>query len=351
MKYILSHTAAIVWYMRHESPRARGDRTSRASVTGSSVPNAASVARLQWFLDLEGVPLDVLVDDQRFCRCTKSLRVHLCTRELPEGSLIAITSPWSDIPLYVVCPELAYLQVVHRSELPTAVYAGMALCSDYRIDLNADGGVVQRARTDRRPTTLASIARYLDRAKGLTAVRPARTALQYVREHSRSPKESGLAMFYGLPCHYGGAGLGDVTLNPRIDIYAGKNRFGEIQTEARYPDILITANAKGVRYDVAFDYDADSTHKGQSKATKDRRRADAIAKVRSLIHFTLATDDISDFDYLVLMGERARRALKQRPRPLLDVPRESARGRELLRQYNDRRFDLFVSYVQGLRDF
>ena len=154
MKYILSHTAAIVWYMRHESPRARGDRTSRASVTGSSVPNAALCCASSVVPGFRGCSA------RRIGRRPALLPLHqeLARSSLhagaAEGSLIAITSPWSDIPLYRRVPRACIFASVHRSELPTAVYAGMALCSDYRIDLNADGGVVQRARTDRRPATL-----------------------------------------------------------------------------------------------------------------------------------------------------------------------------------------------------
>ena len=351
MKYILSHTAAVIWYMRHEFPRIRGERTSRASVVGASAPDASSVARLQWFLRLEGVKLDFLVDDSSKRRHLKNLNTHVCTESLPEGSLVSIPSCWDEIPLYVVSPELAYLQVACGSTLQTAVYTGMALCSDYRIDVLANGGVVRRVSSDRRPASVASIGRFLDRAQGMKGVRPARRALRYVVEHAWSPKESGLAMFYGLPCHYGGMHIGTVTLNPCVEVYAGRDMFGEAKTETRYPDIVISAAHKGIRYDVAFDYDADSTHEGGDKAVKDRRRANAIATVRNLVHFTLVTSDISDFNYLVLMGERARRVLKQRRKPSLNVPRDSVEGRRVLSEYRERQLELFNSFVMGVRDF
>lgn len=198
---------------------------------------------------------------------------------------------------------------------------------------------------------MASIGRFLDRAQGMKGVRPARRALRYVVEHAWSPKESGLAMFYGLPCHYGGMHIGTVALNPCVEVYAGRDMFGEAKTETRYPDIVISAVHKGIRYDVAFDYDADSTHEGGDKAVKDRRRANAIATVRNLVHFTLVASDISDFNYLVLMGERARRVLKQRRKPSLNVPRDSVEGRRALSEYRERQLELFNSFVMGMRDF
>lgn len=351
MKYILSHKAAVIWYMRHEFPRVRGERISRASVAGASAPDAPSVERLQWFLSLEGVKLDFLVDDSSKRRHLKNMSTHVCTKGLPEGSLVSIPSCWDEIPLYVVSPELAFLQVACGSTLQTAVYTGMALCSDYRIDALADGGVVRRAPSDRRPASVSSIGRFLDRAKGMKGVRPARKALRYVVEHALSPKESGLAMFYGLPCHYGGMHIGTITLNPSVEVYAGRDMFGEVKTETRYPDIMISAFNKRTRYDVAFDYDADSTHAGDNKAVKDRRRANAIATVRNLVHFSLVTPDIFDFNYLVLMGERARKVLKQRRKPYLGVPRDSADGRKALGEYRERQIELFESFVRGGLDY
>lgn len=90
MKVVISHVAAYLWLMRHANPCHAGERISRASLVGASAPDAARTRKLQWYLDLEDVPLDVLVTDSRQRRRNRYLHSHLCKGPLPSGSLIPI---------------------------------------------------------------------------------------------------------------------------------------------------------------------------------------------------------------------------------------------------------------------
>lgn len=346
MKCVLGHTAATIWYMRHKNPREIGSRSLRASLAYASIPSDEVIRKLQWFLDLEDIPLDFLTDDPLLRRRGKRVCAHLCRDSLPQGSLIGIPSGIDDLSLYITNPELTFVHMAATSDKLDAIYAGMALCSDYRIEPLGAGGIVTRSCSDVPLTSVSRIERFLVRAGSLFGARKARIALPYVLEHSRSPKESGLAMFYGLPPALGGMKLGTVRLNPCIKVFTGRDLFGKPQSEERYPDILLTSVTKsGVRRDVAFDYDSVSVHEGDAKLLDDRRRANAIATVDSIVHYSITTSDLEDFDYLVLMGERARRVLKLAARPTLRVSRESEEGRMQLARFRSRQDDLWKRFV------
>lgn len=348
MKCILSHTSACIWYARHESPRTTGERAARVSAKGASMPGLDRIAKLKWMLGLEDVQLDFLVDDRRKLRSNNQARAHLCTMDLPAGSLIQIPSGSDDIALYITSPELTFCLMSFRADVLASVYAGMSLCSDYRLDIWGVGGVVSRIGNGGPITTVSRIERYLSRASGITGVIPARKSLKYVREHARSPKESSLAMFYGLPAVYGGMALGDVVLNPVVNVYAGKDRAGDIRYERRYPDILISRlSAEGSRLAVAFDYDSDAAHGGREKALEDKRRANSIATLVRLVHFSVSTDDLGDLAYLRLLGDRARRVLKGRVQPVVRGARDSADARRRIQSFLERQRDLWSRFVDG----
>lgn len=347
MKCILSHTAACIWYLRHVAPRSVGERASRATITGAGAPDAKLADYLRWYLDLRDVSLDLLVDTQAAQRRSRAVRTHVCRRALPSGSLIAIPSGTDEVELYITCPELTYLQMARGTSLVQEVYVGMALCSEYRLDSVAAGGVVVRAGDDRPPTSPTRIRAYVERTAGVPGRRRAGKALSYVRERSRSPKESWLALFYGLPAYYGGMNLGAVTLNPLIEVYRGRDRYGERISEMRSPDILITrTDADGVRHDVAFDYDADSTHAGDRKRLLDRRRANSIATVGQLTHFSIATEDLGDLAYLIRLGDQACKVLGGRVAPAVHGARNSADARLRIAEFERRQRELWDEFVR-----
>lgn len=346
MKCILSHTAACIWYTHNSKPRESGDRASRVSVAGACLPPSGYLDKLAWMLSLQGTTLDFLVDDRSKLRNTKRVRSHLCTHELPAGSLIQIPSGYDDVSLYITSPELTFSLVSFRSSVQTAVYTGMALCSDYRLDDDGIGGVTLRPEQAGALTSVRRIRQYLERSSSIPGKVRALAALKHVHAHARSPKESALAMFYGLPALYGGMALGDVVLNPLINVYAGKDELGGTRVETRYPDILITRRQKdGSDLGVAFDYDSVAAHSGAQKVLADKRRANSIATVSRLTHYSISTDDLGDFKYLLLLGERARRFLKGRKQPCLRVSSNSEMGRAAQENYRKLQRALWEEFV------
>lgn len=352
MKCIVSHTSACAWLVHHATPRTTGDRASRAGITGACVPPASYREKLRFMLDLHDGPVDFLVERPGDLRRNADAVAHLCTCDLPAGSFIQVPSGSNDVELYVTSPELTYVQLAYGASMQMAAYVGMALCSDYRLDPFSVGGVLQRPSSDARVTTVARLRNYVERAARVCGRKRAAAALDLVWERSRSPKESGLALFYGMPVRFGGMSLGDVTMNPRVRVFGGVDMLGHARYEERYPDILISRSLiDGGLLAVAFDYDADSVHAGSEKALEDRRRTNSIATVDNLLHFSVSTTDLDDITYLRLLGDRARRALKLRSRPPLQVARTSAEGRQVLAEYRERQERVWQEVVVSRMPF
>ena len=346
MKCIVSHITACIWYAHNRSPRDVGDRASRVTVVGARIPPARYIEKLRFMLGISDGKLDFLVADPNELRHGSNVIGHLCTCELPPGSLIRIPSGFDDVKLYVTSPELTFVHMSHASTMHASIYAGMALCSDYRLDPYDRAGVLERPQSDGPITSVHRISQYLERAVGIPGRKRAKLALSHVYEHSRSPKESALALFYGLPVRLGGMALGDITMNPLVRVYGGKDMFGSARYEERYPDILIErALPDNERLAVAMDYDSDAAHAGAEKTLEDKRRANSIATVDRLVHYSISTTDLDDYSYLLLLGDRARKCLKLPVRPRLHVSRRCEEGRLLIAQYQERQKKLWKELI------
>lgn len=282
MKHVVvSHTAALALLARIPDPRYGDNAAPGANpfmLKDADIPTDFEAAEIIEMLHLDVTRLDVLTSNSLARRHSKHLSTHLCTKSLPPGSLVAIDSWRKDISLYVVCPELAFIQFLSIGDDLDVIYAGYMLTSDYRIDHLEPSGVVNRQDSwcDDRLTTKAKISAYLDLYPSKRTARDARLLLHHVHEASRSPRESALAMFFSLPQSRGGHNAGSATLNPRLSIRDG----GKVLE--RYPDILLTARAQreskylgrksGDMTKAALDYDSDAEHTRSDRIDRDAQR-------------------------------------------------------------------------------
>lgn len=316
MKCILSHTAAYIWLMRHACPELGARARCRIDCSDAAIPRDADVHRMRWFLDLEDIPLDFLVGDRSTRRQSRAVRSHLCMLQLPARSFIPIACGVDGIDLYCSCPELCFVELCQQEDVLDAIYRGMALCSEYRLDSVAASGVIHREGNDHQLTTTQRLERYLTAMPPMPGSKLARRALPYVLERSRSPKESAIAMFYGLPQRLGGMTLGAMSMNPKLTIFSGRNPDGSSRTSERYPDVLAVATLpNGSKRMVAFDYDSHAEHQSNWKVLMDSRRRNELATVESLTHYAIRKEDAHDYEYMALLGDRARKALGLRPWP------------------------------------
>ena len=314
-------------------------------------PTAEQTNRLRWFLDLEDTPLDVLVTDPRHRRHSHILRSHLCSGDLPSGSLIPIASGIEQIDLYCVCPELCFIQLCRNRDEVESAFFGMALCSDYRLDAISPSGVVHREHNDSRLTDIESLA-------PLYPLRVARTWGQSGSEHSvahlrRVPLPQGkrdCPVLWSPPTtRWHGARRGAHEPRPQ-----GFRRTRHLRQrslrDARYPDVMFTSKpARGTRRAVAFDYDSQAEHTETWKVLADSRRRNTLAAVENLVHYSIRMEDAQDYRYLVSLGDQARKILGRRPWPQIPGFPHHADARMKAGELEHRRFELWSRLLQGRR--
>ena len=360
--FIVSHNAALALLAHIPNPRFGDSEPEVVSIAGAC---ALCDQEAQEFIDRYDLgidTLDVLVPKRADRRRTKHVATHLCTNELPAGSFISLGHWRGDLDAYVCSPELAFLQAAHDDDAAEAIYAGYAMTSDYRLDNLVPGGVTSRdaGMRDGGLTTKELIAAYLGRASKVRGAAKAKALLSYVKEGSRSPRESGLCMFMSLPAHYGGLALGEAELNKKYFIRDGYNdgRNRKLRVLERTPDITLTAKAEvgldkvraGLLPEVLtalVDYDSDAIHDGREKIRKDAERRNELQLLNGVAYFTVTTDQASDYEKLVRLCERIRRKLHRNKRPIFNKSMSEEQRYFALARVETKRFKLWQTVIES----
>lgn len=248
MDICLSHISAFRWLMRNPNPLAAQKRARYRSAAPDSILSPSRCRELALEIDPERGSIDFLTITRRGRNSGEHFTAHLQTETVPPKSLIRIGTI-GKTTVYIASPELVFMQLAQRRPLEEAVYFGFALCSLYRIVPAAPGGLQQRDQrpsssqkhivADRPLTTVKHIESYLNNAKGNRGCAKAHFALKFVRDGSRSPMESALAITLGLPRIHGGFGLSVGQMNHAVRIFNGTDWAGERRYVTRYPDISI----------------------------------------------------------------------------------------------------------------
>lgn len=344
-KVVLSHMTALYWLLGHSNYLVDSSIVCRVSPKDAV---AAGNDLAQHLLGIMSYPgkLDCLVCEPRLERRTSCVRTHLSDGKLPAECLIPIECAFDDVDLFVCRPELVYMQLSKCLSDQETIYFGMALCSGFRLEPAAQGGVVFRQGYDAPLISASKITSYLQRVPGPRTPKRGLRLIRRVADHARSPKECALGMLFALPVRLGGYGLGSLTFNPEYRVYSGVDRFGDARYGTRIPDLLLEAkDTHGNKRAVAVDYDPASTHAGDIKELLDTRRRNDIATIRGLPHFAITSEDIKSFEYLDLTAERIRRALGKRVCSSLEGAAESWEGRERLEEAQRARRALWRQFV------
>lgn len=360
--FIVSHSAALALLAHIPNPRFGDSEPEVVSIAGACALCDQEAQEFIGRYDLGIDVLDLMVPTRADRRRTKHIATHLCTNELPAGSFISLGHWRGELDAYVCSPELAFLQAAHDGDAAEAIYAGYAMTSDYRLDNLAPGGVTSRdaGMRDGRLTTKELIASYLGRASKVRGVAKAKALLPYVKEGSRSPRESGLCMFMSLPAHYGGFALGEAELNKKYFIRDGYNdgRKRKLRVLERTPDITLTAKAEvgvdkvkdGLLLEVLtalIDYDSDAIHDGSEKIRKDAERRNELQLLNGVAYFTVTTDQASDYERLVRLCERIRRKLHRNKRPIFNKSMSEEQRYFALARVETKRFKLWQTVIES----
>ena len=363
--FVVSHTSALALLARRPDPRHGDTGVESVRLEDVAAPTDQEAIDVIDSLDLGIEFLDVLVFDRSRLRNTAHLKAHLWTRPLPPGSLVSIDYWSKEIVLYVCAPEFVYLQVAAQSDRLETIYAGFSLTADYRIDALAPAGVVNRGDIgcDGRLTSRERIAAYLIECDGLPGIRSATRLLKYVREGSRSPRESGLCMMLYLPTKYGGCALGDATLNKSYSFADGRTRLGDAKRVERIPDIVLEARPEwtsigepslaepAATRTVAVDYDSDAAHSGSEKMESDVSRRNDMTMIEGVAHFTVTTSQANDCKSMKRLCDRIRRKLRLRKRPIMPSGMNEVDRFDAERAYESRRFELWDKFVRKQKNW
>lgn len=350
MSVCISHRCAAKWLVSNPNHMIGSKPLARSDVPAFRAPLAADARCILEQLGVDDQPLDVLVPSVADRRSTSRLKVHVCQHmdKLPTGSFIPIESRIDDVDLYVTSPELTLAHLANRADGLETIFWGMAFCSEYRLEPLSRSGVVLRTGHDRPLTDTRRLRRFLKQAGLVRGASFALRLVPHMLERSRSPRESGLAMFLGLGTLYGGNSLGTIQLNPMISIYDGTDRFGGRKIISRSPDLLILPRARSKQgHRVLVDYDSDSEHLvSEQKAALDSSRRNELMSLNGINYYTVTTAQANSYRAMVDLAERIRRNIGARPRPMLKGNRDSTKNQEAIKGWDARRFALWHRFVR-----
>ena len=208
-----------------------------------------------------GSKLDILVPSAGGRHACSDVRMHLCTRALPEESFRVLASG-----LLVASPELCFLQMCDVcGSLGRMVELGFELCGSYAFGV--DGGTLAGSRPPL--TSVARIAEYLERCPGARGRSKARSALRWVMNGSASPMETLLAMELGMPKRLGGRGFPPFALNQRLELPDEHlRRFA--RRSFVYVDLLFESA------DLCLEFDSYEHHADREEYDSTQARANAL---------------------------------------------------------------------------
>lgn len=215
-------------------------------------------------------PLHVLVPSPQDRMWMQGVSCHVCTRDLPAGSVL-----WLDERASMVSPPMLFLQMASILSFPALVMQGHELCGHYTRcpDDPLDGPIVDNLPPATSVAELSSFLRSMDNAP---YVCDARRALDYVQDHAASPMEALLSTLYALPVEELGYGMGPVTLNRRVRLGDGSD------SRSRYPDLLFPFAPVGINYDGEDHLDLDGLLGYARACMREGDEADACARSRLL---------------------------------------------------------------------
>ena len=207
-------------------------------------------------LGAETRPLHLLVDDADKRTYSANAFAHVWTRGYPRESFLKHSNE-----LFISSPELSYLQMAKDLDVIDVIRLGFELCGSYLMGEDFVNGF-----TEAKPLTkLADITSFLRKAGAQHGSKRALAALRWVKEGSRSPRETALSMMLGLPTRLGGWQLGKHVLNYELDV--GVDVEGRMR---RYIDLYWPDKGVGL------EYDSDTFHVGKERIASDSIREKVI---------------------------------------------------------------------------
>ena len=198
-----------------------------------------------------GRQLDILIPDKSLRRSSPLFNYHVCTSKLPERPFRMVSTG-----VYIVSPELCFVQVAHTMDVIDAALFGSQLCAKYKIVCGPHDSIGERAPL----TTKANILTTLNEMRSPQSNRALHQACKYIIEACASPMEIKMALIIVLPYRYGGYGLAFPSMNYRIELSAQERKnagLRYVRGDAVWPDVKLDLEYLGKDYHTPEDISAD----------------------------------------------------------------------------------------------
>lgn len=213
------------------------------------------------FLSHLAKPVDLLFPSKEARICSCQINPHMCLHDLPKGSFRRLRPE-----LYVLTPEVNFVQMGEDLSLAQLAAYGFELCGSYALAPSTERGFI-----DRPPLAfLDDLLRASSEGTGIRGAGKARAALAWVREGSRSPRETILVIVLCIPSDNGGYQLPFPQLNPAISLGSDAARTAGVGV--LHPDLCWEEQKTIV------EYDSDGTHLEEGQVIRDVDRKDAFAR-------------------------------------------------------------------------
>lgn len=229
---------------------------------------------------------------------------HVWDGRLPRAPFIELTRN-----LFVVSPEICFIQISHQADRARLIRAGYELCSIYCYQKQrANQEDESKPAINRRDpiTSKSRLTRTINQASGAKGAKQARSALSYILDNSASPRETALSMILTLPYYLGGYSLPLPELNKRIEL--------GMKAKESLNKSFLACDFVWVNHKVLVEYDSDSFHTGADRIADDsKRRNELVSQGFSIV--TITTKQLNDIDETHHQAMLLSRKLKKRVKP------------------------------------
>lgn len=193
-----------------------------------------------------------------------SSKLNPCARQ--DGSLSQDSlhqNPWrkevSPTTLFqVVQPELIFLQLAQRGNVPQIALLGMELCGCYSLSMGNDMGFTQVTPI----SNINTIRRAVTIQQHNHGYPTANKALSLIADNAGSPLEAALFLLLTMPKHLGGYELPKPQLNVRI----------ELESTSKGDSRHFIGDLVWKKQGLIVEYDSNAFHSGTEKLNKDSQR-------------------------------------------------------------------------------
>ena len=291
MDIILSHNSAFFCWRRFAGQRSDLSRTRRTSAMDTPLRLTPELHDELATLGLAPEPkrrLHVLVASANLRSAHSLVRTHVCSAELPSGSLVRV-SPH----VLITSPELTFLQLAKSAPETKLIMAGCELCGTYALDADLPAGETRVLPARSALTSVGNLAAFAADAPGLPGRDRAIRALRYVFENAASPMEAKLALLLTLPPRLGGRHLPRPVLNhaiPLTDTAKVLYDCNECRADLYWPDAMLD-----VEYDGGYHEDERVHAKGLARA--------AALEAQGVDVLTVAYPQVADAAAFTLIAE------------------------------------------------